>query len=70
MEELKVGRAMYVGNYQIKLKSRPHLASIDAPFSRDECVQIPTAVPQLQGNALYMYKALKKFSSARPLRPD
>ena len=66
MEELKVGRAMYVRNYQIKLKSDLTFASIDARIAAaDECVQIPAAVPQLQGNALYMYKALKKSFELR-----
>lgn len=61
MPELRIGRKLYGRNYQIKLASDMTFATMDQKIaSADECVQMPQAVPALQTNALFQYKALVK----------
>lgn len=61
MEELKLGRKLYLRNYQITLASELTFSSVDAKIAAaDEVLQMTNAFPQLQGNARFAYDALKK----------
>lgn len=66
MEELRIGRKMYERNYQITMASDLSFATDAQRIAQaDECMQMPTAMPPLQGNQLYLYLATKASLTAR-----
>lgn len=66
MEELRLGREMYVRNYQIRIKADLDFASQDSRIAAaDELVQMPAAVPPLQANPKFLYDALRKSLELR-----
>lgn len=65
-EEVRVGRKLYERDYRVEVRSDLRFASTAQKVAEaDEALQLPQAVPPLQGNLAYWYMAVKKALEAR-----
>lgn len=66
LKEIRVGRQMYERDYRVTISSDLRFASQSQRISEaDELLQMPKAVPPLQGNLAFWHAAAKKALSAR-----
>lgn len=65
-EMIKAAREMYDNEYEIELVSDLQFKSRSQKVSEaDEIVQLPNAIPQLQANMAFLYKAISESLKAR-----
>lgn len=66
MQTIQVGRQMYERNYRVYISADLKFSSeAERKGEADELVQMPQAVPPLQGNFAFQYAAIKKALEAR-----
>jgi hypothetical protein len=66
LRDIKIGRELYRRDYNVMIAADLRFASESQKVQEaDEMVQMPQAVPQLQGNVAFVYAAVRKALEAR-----